>query len=250
MATQVQRPATEDALFLWVMHRFGEVFGNRAILKGGMALRLQGCQRSTTDIDYVFVPFESKNDIRTEIEDTLRELEAATIEITIHSTMLRAYVSLDDASIQVEAAVAMDCASQAVATAEFARSLQCPSQIIRVVASNIALANKLAAWNERRLLRDLYDIYFLFDVVGTDVDRETLLRRLARMKSRLPALREVKSMTLGQLASELDSQASRLENDSLERDLKRLLPPSETAGLASRIRSAIRRLTCGLRLVE
>jgi len=44
MTARLDRPATRDGLFLWVMHRFAEIFENHAVLKGGMALRLvDGC---------------------------------------------------------------------------------------------------------------------------------------------------------------------------------------------------------------
>ena len=47
MTARLDRPATRDGLFLWVMHRFAEVFENHAVLKGGMALRLVDCPRRT-----------------------------------------------------------------------------------------------------------------------------------------------------------------------------------------------------------
>ena len=49
------RPATREDLMLWVMHRFSQVFGEHAIIKGGMALRLLDSPRATNDIDYVAV---------------------------------------------------------------------------------------------------------------------------------------------------------------------------------------------------
>jgi predicted nucleotidyltransferase component of viral defense system len=52
------------------------------------------------------------------------------------------------------------------------------SSIIQVIDFGIALANKLAAWNERRLVRDLYDIYFLYKMVCVVPDEETLQFRL------------------------------------------------------------------------
>ncbi len=76
--TTLPRPATPDGLFLWVMHRFAEVFEDHAIIKGGMALRLMDCPRSTTDIDYVFVPYRSKNDVRARIESVLAEIPFTT----------------------------------------------------------------------------------------------------------------------------------------------------------------------------
>jgi len=54
----LQRPATAQGLFVWVLHRFAEVFEEHAVVKGGIALALHDCPRSTTDIDYVFMPYE------------------------------------------------------------------------------------------------------------------------------------------------------------------------------------------------
>jgi predicted nucleotidyltransferase component of viral defense system len=34
-----------------------------------------------------------------------------------------------------------------------------PPKIVRIVNLPIAFAHKIAAWNERELLRDLFDIY-------------------------------------------------------------------------------------------
>lgn len=239
MTTPIQRPASADRLFLWVMHRFGEVFGHRAILKGGMALRLYDCPRSTTDIDYVFAPFESKRDLVAEIRQVLLELEGASIDVQLHSKILRATVEMDGARIQIEDSVAAECASDAMATAGFARSLGQPSQVVRVMRPALALAHKLAAWNERHLQRDLYDIYFLRTRTGAAPDLEALRARLARIESRLPALRKVRSMTLAAFGNELVRAASALDESELEAELGALLPETETAGLLPRIRAAM-----------
>jgi hypothetical protein len=61
---------------------------------------------------------------------------------------------------------------------------------------SVALSHKLAAWNERRLLRDLYDAYFLYKMVGVLPDKKILMRRLAKVDSRLPRLIKVKKMRL------------------------------------------------------
>ena len=94
MTVPLQRPATADGLFLWVMHRFAEVFEEHAVLKGGIALRLLDCPRSTTDIDYVFVPFRSRAEIVDRVRHVLAELSGATVEVAVHSKMLRARVTV------------------------------------------------------------------------------------------------------------------------------------------------------------
>ena len=161
MTAPLVRPASQDALFLWVMHRFAEVFEDHAVLKGGMVLRLLDSPRSTMDIDYVFVPFSSKNDVADRIERILAEIEGARIDVVLHSRMMSADLRVDGVAIKVEATVADECRSIPMATGGFAQSVGQLSQIVRVMDPAEALAHKLAAWNERRLARDLYDCYFL-----------------------------------------------------------------------------------------
>ena len=183
MTVPLRRPATADGLFLWVLHRFAEVFEEHAVLKGGMALRLFDCPRSTNDVDYVFVPYRSKADIRGAIARVLGELPDATIDIATHSKMIRAHVRVDAAAIQIEANVSLTCPSTSMPTGELARQQGQPSRVVRVMAPGAALAHKLAAWNERRLVRDLYDAWFLSARIGAKVDDAVLDERLRRIDS-------------------------------------------------------------------
>lgn len=242
MTVPLARPATADGLFLWVMHRFAEVFEDHAILKGGIALRLFDCPRSTTDIDYVFVPFRSKKDIRRRIEQVLAELEDANVAIETHSKMLRATVNLDSAAIQIEANVSMECPTTPVPTAGFAIAQGQPSRVVRVMALDSALAHKLAAWNERRLLRDLFDSYFLHERLGATPDMAVLDDRLARIESRLPGLKKRKTMTRAEFATQLRTAADALSDDALRAELGPVLPADELAGLAPRVRAAVVRI--------
>ena len=241
MTTPLRRPATSDALLLWILHRFSEVFAHTAVVKGGMALRMSGCPRSTTDIDYVFVPFESKRDIARDVRSTLAELEedGALIDISLNSRMLRATVELDSARVQVEASVALECPSEPMSTAELAAPLGELPRVVRVMSPGHALAHKLAAWNERRLHRDLFDVYFLKTRLGAEPDRDVLRARLERVESRLPELRKTKAMTLEQFAAALTQAVEQLERASMEAELRPLLPASELVGLLPRLRSAL-----------
>jgi predicted nucleotidyltransferase component of viral defense system len=202
-------------------------------------LRLYDCPRSTTDIDYCFAPVKSKRDLVDEVRRVLEELEGVVIDIQVHSKVLRATVELDGTRIQVEANVAAECRSEPMATAGFARSLGQPSQVVRVMSPDLALSHKLAAWNERRLHRDLYDIYFLYSRTGASPDVGTLTSRLAEIDSRLPDLRTVRSMTIGEFAAELRRSAAALDEAGLQSELGALLPENERAGLLPRIRSAM-----------
>jgi len=62
-----------------------------------------------------------------------------------------------------------------VASAEF----DLPPRLIQVLDYSVALANKMAAWNERRLIRDIYDIWFYLKM-GVHPDVETLNIRLKK----------------------------------------------------------------------
>ncbi|RLE23372.1 MAG: hypothetical protein DRJ65_11995 [Acidobacteria bacterium] len=243
MTAKIDRPATQDGLFLWVMHRFAEVFEEHAVIKGGMVLRLLDSPRHTVDIDYVFVPFPSKKEIAGRIEEVLHEIEGAVVNIEPHSKMLRADLRVDDAAIQIEANVATECEAVPMATGGFARSVGHPSQIVRIMSPSVSLAHKIAAWNERRLLRDLYDCYFLASRAGASPDLNVLDLRLAKMQSRLPGLKKLHRMSRGRLADEFLQATAQLSDGDLEAELAGILPPEELAGLAIRIRVSVERIT-------
>ncbi len=246
MTAKLKRPATQNGLFLWVMHRFAEEFEEHAIIKGGMALRLLDSPRNTMDIDYLFVPFSSKNEIADQVERVLNEIEDAVITVHLNSKVLCAELRVDGVAIQVEANVAAECASVPMATGGFARSEGHPSQIVRVMDFAHALAHKISAWNERRLLRDLYDCYFLVSHAGALPDLDILDHRLKKFQSRLPHLRKRGSMSRPYLVEELQKAVIDLSDQDLESELVGLLPPEELAGLAIRIRTAVSRITACL----
>ncbi len=242
MTTPLDRPASEDGLFLWVMHRFAEAFEDHAILKGGMAMRLIDSPRSTTEIDYVFVPYKSKKDILAKVSTILNEIEGAAVDVVLHSKMLRAQVSVDDAVIQLEANVAMECRGVAMSTGAFARHLGQPPRVVRIMSPDWALANKLAAWNERRLIRDLYDCFFFFARLGELPANEVLNRRLAKIESRIPRVAKKRTMTRKELASELRIEVNRLTQNRLLAELGGAIPTEEMAGLAIRMKAGTIRL--------
>jgi predicted nucleotidyltransferase component of viral defense system len=239
MTARLDRPATRDGLFLWVMHRFAEVFEKHAVIKGGMALRLLDSPRHTMDIDYVFVPFSSKKEIVDRIGEILHEIDGAEVDIEVHAKMLRAGLRVDAAAIQIEVNVAERCETIPMATGGFARSVGQPSQVVRIMSPSHALSHKIAAWNERRLFRDLFDCYFLAGRAGALPDLKVLDLRLSNIQSRLPKLRRKHSMTRTQLVEELGHTVNTLSDTDLEEELAGLLPPAELAGLAVRIRAAM-----------
>jgi hypothetical protein len=239
MTLPLTRPATPDGLFVWVLHRFAEVFEEHAVLKGGIGLRLLDCPRMTTDIDYVFVPFGSKLDIAPRFVQILREIEGADVTVEKHSKMLRARLRVDGVAIQIEATVAREHPSRPLPTGSFARAHGQPSRLVRVETPERALANKLAAWNERRLLRDLYDVYYLAVRLGATPDIDVLRRRLAHVDSKLPRLRKRRSMTLAEFLVTLRAEIDAVDDDRLRDELAPILPADELEGLVARLRAGV-----------
>ncbi len=240
MTAPIQRPATREGLLLWVLHRFAEELGEHAVLKGELALRLFDSERLTNDIDFVFVPYNSKKDVLAAVEPILAELTDATVELNTHSTMVRASVTLDDVTIDIEVSVAPECRSTSVATSALASAVGQPSQVVRIMEPSVALAHKLAAWNERRIARDLYDAYFFVARMNVVADATVLDERLSAVRSRLPALRSRKKMTRRQLADALRAALDDLDDDAIVAELGGLLRAPELAGLARRIAVALR----------
>jgi predicted nucleotidyltransferase component of viral defense system len=246
MTARLDRPATPDRLFVWVLHRFAEVFEEHAVVKGGIALRLHDCPRSTTAIDYVFVPFRSKKDVVARMRAVIAEIEGATVEVRVHSKMIRASVAVDGAAIQIEANVDTECPSVAVPTGVLALRQGQPSRLVRVMALEAGLAHKLAAWNERRLLRDLYDVYYYAARLGTKPDLAILRNRLAKVESRLPALKGKTSTTLAEFTAALRQTIAQVDDAAVRDQLSPILPPDETEGLVARLRAGVTKVVEGL----
>ena len=169
----------EEALLLKVMDLFARKFDRKAVLRGGMSLRILGCERLTNDLDYVFIPFKSKKDIVEDVISALKEIDGAKIEYSLNSKCLRVVLKVGDASIQIEAKVAMEVPIQIISNKELALKFDLQPRLIPVVEYSVALANKLAAWNERRLIRDVYDIWFYL-TMGIYPDIKTLKERLKK----------------------------------------------------------------------
>jgi len=107
----------------------------------------------------------------------------------------------------------------------------------------VALANKLAAWNERRLVRDLYDIWFLLQM-GITPDRETMAARLRKPDySRLVKTADrFPGKTVEEFFEFVRNRAARLRDVQVQEELSDYLPSAEREGLAMQIRAALVKL--------
>ncbi|MBN1673111.1 MAG: nucleotidyl transferase AbiEii/AbiGii toxin family protein [Kiritimatiellae bacterium] len=233
----------EQALLARIIDLFAERFDKRAVLRGGMVLRLLGCERLTNDLDYVFVPFRSKKDIVADVVRTLREIPGAQVTHSLNSKCLRAIVTVDEATVQVEAKVALEAAAEILSTRELARAFGLPSRLVRVQNYSVALAHKMAAWNERRLIRDLYDIWF-FLRMGVLPDPPTLEERLRRPAySRIVPDRErFSGESVSAFYDFLRAHCSGLTDKDVADSLADYLAPEKIPGLAMAIRAELAKL--------
>src|SRR3989338_2002492 len=156
---------SDEALRIFIINHLAEKMGAHAILKGGMVLRLLESPRYTNDLDYIFVPFKSKKDIVDLIKSALEEINCS-VNFNLHSTSARFMVKFENKrgvfKTQIEANVDVACEAEAISTGDLAIHYNQLPRIVRVMKLNVALAHKLAAWNERNLIRDLYDAFFFF----------------------------------------------------------------------------------------
>ena len=233
----------EQRLLARVLDLFAQKFDKKAVLRGGMVLRVLGSPRLTNDLDYVFVPYKSKKDIVDEILTCLRSIDGAEIDYSLNSKCLRVVLTVDQTTIQIEAKVAMDVETSTASTRLFSLQFDLPPRIIRVVDTNVALANKMATWNERRLIRDIYDIWFLLQMKATP-DTDTLTKRL--LKPEYSRLVKKADYFPGQTCLEfydfMRDKAAELSDDDISNELSDYLVPKETEGLALLFRAALVKL--------
>ncbi len=233
----------EQALIARVLDLFAQRFAKRAVLRGGMVLRILGSSRFTNDLDYVFVPYKSKKDIVPEVVECLKRIEGAKISHSLNSKCMRVVLTVDGATIQIEAKVAMTARTSMASTRAFSREFNLPPRMVCIAEHSVALANKLAAWNERRLIRDIYDIWFFLQM-GIMPDQATLESRLRKPEySRLVNKKDrFSGFTVGEFYDFIRRQVANMTDDEIGESMADYLPPDEIGGLAMQFRAALVKL--------
>jgi predicted nucleotidyltransferase component of viral defense system len=224
-----------------IINQLADKFATNAILKGGMELRLLDCPRFTNDLDYVFVPYSSKKDIKDLICKALKEIPNLDVSYSVNSKCIRYLVKYDTIKVQIEINVALECKSQELTTASLARLKNQPSRIIRVMELSSALAHKLAAWNERGLIRDLFDAYYLAVILQVSPDKDLLRHRLAHTENRRGSGKKT-SMSLPVFIEKLKAEATRLSQKMIEAELRDYLTNYELPGLDKKIIAGIHKI--------
>jgi|WetSurMetagenome_2_1015567.scaffolds.fasta_scaffold00272_22 predicted nucleotidyltransferase component of viral defense system len=231
---------------LRIINLFADEFGNHAILKGGMELRLADCPRFTNDLDYVFVPYSSKKEIKDRLLDALKSETDLSVSCGINSKCIRCVVARETVKVQIEVNVSAEIPSSPLSTSSLARAANVPPRIIRGMDFRHALSHKLAAWNERGLVRDLFDVYYIAVHLMVSPDVDTLVRRLGRVETGRKNAR-ASSMPLDEFIAKIESAASALTGETVEDELRDYLAPEELPGLDRKIAGGIRKVIDFLR---
>lgn len=233
----------EERLLAIVIDRFAEKFGKRAILRGGMVLKAIGSARYTNDIDYVFVPYKSKKDIMPEIISSLKSIDKSEVDYSLNSQCLRIILTVDETTIQIEVKVAENIKIEAISTKLISPEFDLPKRVIHIVDHSISMANKLAAWNERRLIRDIYDIWFFLQM-NVKPDLDILKKRL--LKPKYSKLLKKEDYFIGE---DIDSfyefireKVSILKEKEITNEMSDYLHPEELVGLSSLFRATFVKL--------
>ena len=232
-----------EALLVQIMDVIAFRFDRHAVLRGDMVLRVLGCERLTNDLDYVFVPYASKKDVVGEVLAALAGIEGASIRHSLNSKCLRVVLTRDQVSVQVEIKTAAEIPTKQLSNRDMARRYGFPPRLLPVVDYPVALADKMAAWNERRLVRDVYDIYFYLRM-GVRPDRTVLEKRLAK-PAYSPLIRKTDQFT-GKTHEEfitfLRNKVERLDDETIADSLRDYLPADDLAGLSMRFRAELAKL--------
>lgn len=226
-----------ENLLVKLIEIVGETFPENALLKGGMSLRLMGCPRYTNDLDYVFIPFDSKREVAETILSKLKSFNDFSIESTVNSKCIQIQVKQKSLFVQMEVSVAEKCAAEIQSTGILSAKYGRTGKVIKVMATSTGMANKLAAWVERRLLRDIYDLFYYNTILQVTPDAFTLKTRLEKI-SYAKNIKGAKSMTFPQLAALLREESAKISDKDV-RQLSDYLPQTELAGLPLKLRAAM-----------
>ncbi len=229
----------EQTLLAQIIDLFAQRFDRNAVLCGGMVLRILGSPRLTNDLDYAFIPFKSKKDIVDDIVDCLKQIPGSEIRHSMNSKCLRVIITVAETSVQVEAKTAMKIATSTTTTRLLSPLFNLPARTIKVLDLSVAMANKMAAWNERRLIRDIYDIWF-FCRMNIRPDKDTLKKRL--LKSEYSGLVKKSAYFKGSSTDDffdfIRNQCASLTDSDIEKELGDYLPANEITGLSNMFRAA------------
>ena len=164
----------------------------------------------------------------------------------MNSKALRILLTYGGQSAQIEINVEKGCPSIPMSSALLSASHGRPTRILRIMEPSVSFAHKIAAWTERELMRDLYDMYQYESIFRVKPQMDILKARLAKARSYANV---IAARDLNGLIGKMTERANRLDEDSLT-ELRPILSNDELAGLTFRLRASILALCEKLSLVQ
>lgn len=244
----MDRIQSDEAFRVWIINRLSETIGKYSILKGGMVLRVLESPRYTNDIDYVFAPLTSKKEVIPLIHKALGNLENIEFKERLHSTNISFDVKLKNQfgvfKTQIKISISESCETQSLSTGNFAIKFNQSPRIIRVMQYEVALAHKLAAWNERKLIRDLYDAYFFYRNLNILPKLKTLRERLKKINyaKNLKKKAALTQMSLKSFLEVLKENLQNLTEQTVDEELRDFLDPHLIIGLSPKIKIGLNQM--------
>ena len=234
-----------DKALLTAIHAIAERFGPSAVVKGGMALRLQGIPRSTMDVDFCFQPYRHKTPFTEELVLLMQDLCEGDLSVHSDSKKLRIAGRLEGADIVVEASPHEAFEPDTLPTHVLARAVNLQPCVVSIMPNPMAFAHKLGTWLDRRLSRDLYDIYVFYDVLRSAPDAKILLNRIRHPNYAHGVKPQPHLDTIQAFLDFLRSECSKVGAAQIEEDLMGVVDERERAGIGGLIQTTIRRMSRG-----
>lgn len=229
-----------ETALLEVIQKISETFGPKAVLRGGMALRLQGISRSTIDADFSFQSsVHKKKDFGEELVNLITTLSDELIEVNYHSSIVQIIANVNSVKIIIEGSTSSAFEPTIISTAPIASRLKKQPAMISIMPNDMALAHKLAAWLERRLVRDLYDIYVLYDRLESTPDPEVLKARLEKINYLKGVAPRPKLRDSSEFLHFLKEQVKTLDPDVIESQMRGMIDDRELNGIGIHIKNVL-----------
>ncbi len=229
---------SEIDLMVFMMKAISEKFRSQAIIRGGMALYLLNSKRYTNDLDYAFVPFKSKKDILKPLLELLDSIENLKYQYELNSQCLRVSLDYQGFKSQLEIKTYSHLKSMAIST-EALPEIKMPSFIVRIADLEWSLSNKIAAWLERRLAKDLYDIYYLYTFLNVRPDLQILNKRLKKIEFARNLKNAKTSLSLVEFIELLRKEVINLNPQKLKNELGDYFTKQELLGIELKITIAL-----------
>lgn len=231
-----------DKALLKIIQDIARHFGPTAVLKGGMCLRLKGIPRFTNDADFCFQPFKRKKPFMDELIQLMNKSCDTQVEAKSDSTKLQILGKVFGTEVMVEVTAHEAFEPNSCDTSLLSKKYDLPTTIISIMPEEMSFADKLGAWYERRLSRDLYDIFIFYEYLKIVPDKEILLNRIGSPKFARNIKHHSKLESVDQFLEFIKKECNELDPKQLEDELEGVVEERERAGLGQMILLTIQRM--------